>query len=314
MPPPQKQKADRKNETAPKTRRPGPVNQGPEALTERSDWLALQCVLDDLAICSPVGIGALQKTAGNRAVQRFVVQRQAPEEEDELQLKTIQRQPSVEEETLAMKLLRRVGPEGGPVPWDVESAINRGRGGGQPLEGGVQAQMGERTGYDFNGMRVHSDTEAVALNQQLSAPAADASRDVLFQRGKYAPGFSSDRELGAHESSRVVQQGIGRAVAKDADPGLQADGGDSGERILGMSADASHTSRTAGQSTGRGAESEVVTWRESALSGGSGALQRQDGQITPAQVQAIAVRHAEDGVSIDLNLGRILEGVGFCVA
>jgi len=206
----QKQRADRGKETAPKTRHPVPVNQGPEALPEGPDLLALQCAIADPAMASAAGIVALQETAGNRAVQRFVVQRQAPEEEEELQLKAAQRQPPEEEEALMMKPIQRVGPEGGPVPSDVESAISRARGGGQPLESGLRAQMGETMGYDFGEVRVHTGPESGELNQRLTARAFTTGSDIFFRQGEYNPGSSEGRELISHELTHVVQQNSGR--------------------------------------------------------------------------------------------------------
>lgn len=72
---PHKHKADRGKETAPTARRQGPVNQGPEALLEGPELLALQRALAEPSLATPEGIVALQKTAGNRAVQRLLVRR-----------------------------------------------------------------------------------------------------------------------------------------------------------------------------------------------------------------------------------------------
>jgi hypothetical protein len=106
--------------------------------------------------------------------------------------------------------IQRVGLEGGLVPPEVEAAINRARGGGQPLEGAVQAQMSEALGHDFSRVRVHTDSEANDLNRQLSAKAFTTGSDIFFERGVYEPGSSSGRELIAHELSHVVQQSSGR--------------------------------------------------------------------------------------------------------
>lgn len=143
----------------------------------------------------------LHRTIGNRAVAKLLrgteqsaVQRQA-EEEEEIQMKPDS---------------RPVGPEGGKVPPQVESAINRARGGGQPLESTVQEHMSETLGHDFSGVRVHTGSEANTLNRQLSAKAFTTGGDIFFRRGEYNPGSSSGRELIAHELSHVVQQNTGR--------------------------------------------------------------------------------------------------------
>jgi hypothetical protein len=148
------------------------------------------------------------------------VQRQEipEEEEEELQMMpappgqvALQRQelPDEEEELMMRRDDQRVGPQGGQFPPDVEAAIHRARAGGQPLDGALQWQMGETMGHDFNGVRVHTDAEADALNQQLSARAFTTGRDIFFQSGEYNPGSDNGQELIAHELTHVVQQNTG---------------------------------------------------------------------------------------------------------
>jgi hypothetical protein len=136
---------------------------------------------------------------------------------EELQMQrepaTLQRQenPEEEDEELQMKPdTPRVGLEGGKVPPAVESAINRARGAGQPLDEAVQAQMGTALGHDFSRVQVHTGAEAHALNKQLSAKAFTTGRDIFFRQGEYNPGSGSGRELLAHELAHVVQQSTGR--------------------------------------------------------------------------------------------------------
>lgn len=191
----QKQGSRQTKETSQKPRPAGPAGQGPVALMEAADRLLLQRAVADPALAAPADILALQGNYGNRAVQRLVLQRQGPEEEEEIQAKSD---------------LHQVGLEGGRVPRDVESAIQRARGGGQPLEGAVQKQMSETMGYDFSGVRVHIGQEADGLNQQLQAKAFTTGADIFFRRGAYDPGSGSGRELVAHELTHVVQQGTGR--------------------------------------------------------------------------------------------------------
>jgi len=103
-----------------------------------------------------------------------------------------------------------MGPEGGSVPPDVESAIRRARGGGRPLDAVVQAQLGERLGHDFSGVRVHADTKADGLSRRLSANAFATGQDIFFRRGAYSPASSSGQTLIAHELTHVVQQRTGQ--------------------------------------------------------------------------------------------------------
>jgi len=128
-------------------------------------------------------LSRLQQTVGNRAVQRLIAQRKqdGPSELDE----------------------------------DTAARINQQRGGGQLLDSTVQARMGTATGQDFSGVKVHTDPESHALNEQLSAKAFTTGQDIFFRDGAYDPGSSAGQELLAHELTHVVQQSSGRVGGGD---------------------------------------------------------------------------------------------------
>ena len=125
------------------------------------------------------GWTALQRRLGNRAVQRLLAQRAAE----------------------------------GPAELDDATAtrINRQRGGGQPLDSALQAQIGAAMGHDFGGVRVHTSPEADSLARQIGATAFTTGRDVFFRQGAYEPHSSGGQELIAHELTHVVQQGSSAA-------------------------------------------------------------------------------------------------------
>jgi len=102
---------------------------------------------------------------------------------------------------------------------DVERAIESSRGGGQSLDSGVQAQMGQALSADFSGVRVHTDAGADGLNQSLSARAFTTGRDIYFRQGEYNPGSSTGRELLAHELTHVMQQNPDKVQTKSDDEG-----------------------------------------------------------------------------------------------
>lgn len=63
--------------------------------------------------------------------------------------------------------------------------------------------MESRFSADFNKVRVHTDSTAVQMNQQLGAQAFTHGSDIFYGEGK-APGKN---KLTAHELTHVVQQG-----------------------------------------------------------------------------------------------------------
>jgi len=115
-----------------------------------------------------------------------------------------------------LQLFRSAEGDGNVMP-DVERAIESSCGGGQSLDSGVKAQMGQALNADFSGVRVHTDAGADGLNQSLSARAFTTGRDIYFRQGEYNPGSSSGRELLAHELTHVVQQNPDKVQTKSDD-------------------------------------------------------------------------------------------------
>ena len=152
------------------------------------------------------------------------IQREAMEEEEELQMKpisSIQREESMveEEEELQMKSLvqRRENLGGGEASTDLESSIQSARGSGQSLDSSLQLKMGQAMGADFSGVKVHTDSQADQLNQSIQAKAFTTGQDVFFRQGSYNPSSTDGQELIAHELTHVVQQN-GGAVQRSPIP------------------------------------------------------------------------------------------------
>ena len=129
----------------------------------------------------------------NSSTQGESVQRK--EDEDELQRKPI------------APIQRKYMSAGGKVSSDLESEINRARGGGQVLAPEMRLKMGEAMGADFSGVRVHTDGRADTLNCSVGARAFTTGQDLFFKKGEYNPGSRDGQELIAHELTHVVQQG-----------------------------------------------------------------------------------------------------------
>jgi hypothetical protein len=151
------------------------INVGAEHQHDSHYRLLYQGKISNRTITSPVT--SIQRRLGNRDIQRLIAQRSG----------------------------------GGPVELDDEltARINHQRGGGQALSEPAQQQMGASLGADFSGVRVHTSTEADALNQQLNARAFTTGQDIFFRSGEYQPGSSGGQELLAHELTHVVQQSSG---------------------------------------------------------------------------------------------------------
>ncbi len=100
------------------------------------------------------------------------------------------------------------------VQADFETALNRARGGGSPLDNTFRAKVEPAMGADFSGVKVHTDAEADRLNRSIQAKAFTTGQDIFFKKGEYEPGSQQGQELLAHELTHVVQQ-KGVTVARE---------------------------------------------------------------------------------------------------
>lgn len=152
--------------------------------------------------------------ASAQSTQGQSIQRQE-EPEEEVQAKpeisALQRMEEQKEEDIQAKstLQHEESSAGGEASTNLESAINTAKGGGQPLDAGLQRSMGQAMGADFTGVKVHTDAQSDQLNQSIQAKAFTTGQDIFFRQGQYNPASKGGQELLAHELTHVVQQNGG---------------------------------------------------------------------------------------------------------
>ena len=78
---------------------------------------------------------------------------------------------------------------------------------GQPLDTTTRAFMEPRFGYDFGGVRLHTDSAAARSARDVNALAFTVGSHIAFGAGQYVPGSAQSNRLLAHELAHVVQQG-----------------------------------------------------------------------------------------------------------
>lgn len=129
----------------------------------------------------------------------------------------VQMQPIAEdEEELQMKPVlqpkRNVSAETSP---EITRQINSSKGSGSSMAPEIQQEMAHKMGADFDGVNIHTDSNAHRLNQQLGAKAFTHGSDIYFNKQEYNPNSSEGKRLLAHELTHVVQQG------RSEPPGIQ---------------------------------------------------------------------------------------------
>ena len=98
--------------------------------------------------------------------------------------------------------------ENSKVAPSLESRLESSKGGGSPLPTNVSGFMEPRFGADFSDVRVHTDSMAIQMNQELGAQAFTHGNDIYYGSGK-SPG---NDELTAHELTHTIQQRGGKQL------------------------------------------------------------------------------------------------------
>ncbi|MEZ4875164.1 MAG: DUF4157 domain-containing protein [Flavobacteriaceae bacterium] len=88
-----------------------------------------------------------------------------------------------------------------------EQNLANSKGGGSPLNESTKTEMESGFGSDFSQVRVHTDSNAVQMNQEIGAQAFTNGSDIYFNQGKYNPNATSGKHLLAHELTHTIQQG-----------------------------------------------------------------------------------------------------------
>lgn len=94
-------------------------------------------------------------------------------------------------------------------PDHFEQDLASSKGGGSELPDATRQQMESGFGADFGSVKVHTDSNAVQMSQDIGAQAFTHGNDIYFNQGKFQPGTSEGDHLLAHELTHTVQQGGG---------------------------------------------------------------------------------------------------------
>lgn len=92
------------------------------------------------------------------------------------------------------------------VSAETASGIQSLRGRGHSLPERSRSFFEPRFGFDLSEVRIHDDSEAARLANNVRARAFTIGRDVVFGAGQYRPDTADGMRLMAHELTHVVQQ------------------------------------------------------------------------------------------------------------
>jgi hypothetical protein len=80
------------------------------------------------------------------------------------------------------------------------------KGKGSMLPKDTLDEMNAKFAYDFKDVRIHDDSDAHEMSQDLNAQAFTRGNDIYFNEGKYDPSSPEGKLLLAHELTHVIQQ------------------------------------------------------------------------------------------------------------
>ena len=130
-------------------------------------------------------------------IQKKTEEEVQAKEEEEVQAKE-------DEKELQMSTSGEANPEDTS---NLESNLNSSKGSGSPLSGNVKGEMESGFGTDFSNVKIHTDSKATQMNQQLGSQAFATGNNIYFNEGKYNPNSQSGKHLLAHELTHTIQQG-----------------------------------------------------------------------------------------------------------
>lgn len=86
------------------------------------------------------------------------------------------------------------------------SKLSQNRGNGSSLPDTTNNFMSNAFGTDFSSVKIHTDSDAIQMNQEVRARAFTHGSDIYFNSGEYKPNSSEGKRLLAHELTHVLQQ------------------------------------------------------------------------------------------------------------
>lgn len=132
------------------------------------------------------------------------------QEADRIADEVLRQKMPVEEKDQKVEIQARASQQaaGGDreVNEDLENRLSRSKGGGNSISNQVRHFFEPRMQFDLSKVRVHTDSEAAWMNQELRARAFTHGRDIYFGDGQYNPQSIAGKRLLTHELTHVVQQ------------------------------------------------------------------------------------------------------------
>ncbi|MCR9171094.1 MAG: DUF4157 domain-containing protein [bacterium] len=97
-----------------------------------------------------------------------------------------------------------------------EKNLDLSKGKGTPMDDSTKDSMENEFGRGFSDVRIHTDANAVQMNNDIGAKAFTNGNDIYFNEGNYDPKSQKGKHLLAHELTHTVQQGSAGSPGKNS--------------------------------------------------------------------------------------------------
>ncbi|WP_445456147.1 eCIS core domain-containing protein [Flavobacterium sp. HNIBRBA15423] len=153
-------------------------------------------IADKVIQMNPIGEHRFNQTSS-------LVQKKCAHCEEE---EKVRKKPLAETITPLIQKSSLISSNESQAPSHVETQINTTKGSGSRLDNHTRDYMEERFGVDFSEVRIHTNSQAIQMSQDLSAQAFTVGNDIYFNQGQYNPNSNKGKHLLAHELTHTVQQ------------------------------------------------------------------------------------------------------------
>tara|TARA_R110002020_G_scaffold83108_3_gene205908 strand:- start:16523 stop:18043 length:1521 start_codon:yes stop_codon:yes gene_type:complete len=182
------------------------VEEEPVVQTQGAEQEEVQMQAEEEEVQMQAEEEEVQMQAGEEEVQTKSEEEevQMKVEEEEVQMQTDEEEPAVQAKSQGKLQASK----------NLSHRIKLSGGNGRPIAPKAKHKMETAFGVDFSAVNIHTNSNAVEMNQELRAHAFAHGNDVYFNQGKYQPETSAGQHLLAHELTHVVQQRKNHEPAK----------------------------------------------------------------------------------------------------
>ncbi|MGZ4054943.1 MAG: eCIS core domain-containing protein [Bacteroidia bacterium] len=103
----------------------------------------------------------------------------------------------------------------------LQTTLDSSKGSGQALDDKTKTEMGDKMGADLSDVKIHTDSRAHEMSENINAKAFTHGQDIYFKQGNFDTTSTEGKSLLAHELAHTQQQknGVGRKVQRQPGDG-----------------------------------------------------------------------------------------------